>query len=181
MFEKIDLFLFFLINQMMANPFFDWLMPLFDKPKDWIIFVVVFWIYAAYRDPKHRKMLLILVPLTILFCDQLGGFIKDFEFKNRPWFELGVENVRHLGGMGGKHSSFPSNHAANISGIAFLFSFIYPHNRPYFWIFAIVIMFSRVYIGVHFPFDVFAGFMLGTIISCSLIIIYKKVTSDETL
>lgn len=77
---------------MMANPFFDWLMPLFDKPKDWIIFVVVFWLYAAYRDPKYRKMLLILVPLTILFCDQLGGFIKDFEFKNRPWFEFFLMN-----------------------------------------------------------------------------------------
>jgi undecaprenyl-diphosphatase len=180
MLEKIDLFLFQFINHTLANPFFDWLMPLFDKPKSWIPLILILWLAMAYKDQKCRKMLLILVPLTILCCDQFGGLIKDFGLRDRPWFALGLENVRHLGGMGGKHSSFPSNHASNISGIAFLFSFIYPHLRRYFWGFAILIMFSRVYIGVHYPLDVFTGFMLGTLISCSLVIIYKKVTSDGT-
>ena len=181
MLEKFDLFIFDFINHSLANPFFDWLMPLFDKPKGWIPFILIFWIFMAYKDRKCRKMLLILVPLIILFCDQFGGFIKDYGLRDRPWFGLGLENVRHLGGMGGKHASFPSNHAANISGIAFLFSFIYPHLHRYFWGFAILIMFSRVYIGVHYPLDVFTGFMIGTLISCGLIIVYKKVTSDEAI
>lgn len=181
MLERFDLLLFHLINQSLANPFFDWLMPLFDKPKGWIPLILIFWLFMAYRDQKYRKLLLILVPLTILCCDQFGGFIKDFGLRDRPWFALGIENVRHLGGMGGKHASFPSNHASNISGIAFLFSFIYPHLRRYFWGFAILIMYSRVYIGVHYPIDVFTGFMLGTLISCGLIIAYKKVTSDESI
>ena len=116
-----------------------------------------------------------MVPMIILFCDQIGGLIKDFELRDRPWFGLGLENVRHLGGFGGKHSSFPSNHASNISGIAFLFSFIYPHLRRYFWGFAILIMFSRVYIGVHYPFDVFFGFILGISISFILIKFYKRI------
>ena len=181
MLEKIDLALFHVINQMLANPFFDWLMPLFDKPKGWVPFILIFWLLMAYKDQKYRKILLILVPLIILFCDQFGGFIKDFGLRDRPWFALGIENVRHLGGMGGKHASFPSNHASNVSGIAFLFSFIYPHRWHYFWGFAVLIMYSRVYIGVHYPIDVLTGFMLGTLISCSLIIAYKKVTSDETI
>ena len=181
MFDKIDLFLFHLINHSLANSFFDWLMPLFDKPKGWIPFILIFWLLMVYKDQKHRKMLLILVPLTILCCDQFGGFIKDFGLRDRPWFALGIENVHHLGGMGGKHASFPSNHASNISGISFLFSFIYPHLRHYFWGFAILIMYSRVYIGVHYPLDVFTGFMLGTLISCGLVIVYKKVTSDEAI
>jgi len=181
MLERVDLALFHYINHLLANPFFDWLMPLFDKPKGWIPFILIFWLLMVYKDQKHRKMLLILVPLTILCCDQFGVFIKDFGLRDRPWFALGLENVRHLGGMGGKHASFPSNHASNISGIAFLFSFIYPHLRRYFWGFAILIMFSRVYIGVHYPLDVFTGFMLGTLISCGLVIAYKKVTSDESI
>ena len=182
MVEKLDLTLFYFINHSLANPFFDWLMPIFDKPKAWIPFILIFWLHIAYKDQKYRKMLLILVPLTILFSDQFGGLIKDFGLRDRPWFALGLENVRHLGGTGGKHASFPSNHAANISGISFLFSFIYPHLSRYFWGVAILIMFSRVYIGVHYPIDIFSGFMLGTFISYSLIIIYKKVFSSyETI
>ena len=180
MLEKIDILIFYFINNSLANPFFDWLMPIFDKPKGWIPFILIFWIYMSFRDKKYRNMLLILVPLIILCCDQLGGFIKDFGFRDRPWFALGIENVRHLGGLGGKHASFPSNHACNISGIAFLFSFIYPHLRRYFWGFATLIMVSRIYIGVHYPLDVLMGFMLGTIISCCLVIIYNKVTTNES-
>ena len=179
MLERIELSIFYLINNTLSNSFFDWLMPLFDKPKGWIPFILIFWLYMSYRDLKYRKMLLILVPLTILCCDQLGGYIKDFGLRDRPWFELGLENVRHLGGNGGKHSSFPSNHAANISGISFLFSFIYPQIKHYFWSFAFLIMFSRIYIGVHYPLDVFSGCLIGVIISFSLIFIYKKVFPNE--
>jgi len=67
-------------------------------------------------------------PHPKLCCDQFGGFIKDFELCGRPSFAFRMENVRHLGGLDGKNTSYPSNHATNIShGIAFLFSFIYSH------------------------------------------------------
>ena len=78
MIQKIDTAIFFFINKNMANPIFDFIMPLFDEPKTWIPFILFFWLLVAYKDKTNRKMLLILVPLIILFCDQIGGFIKDF-------------------------------------------------------------------------------------------------------
>ena len=36
---------------------------------------------------KNRLKLLILLPLTILICDQIGAFIKDFELRSRPFVE----------------------------------------------------------------------------------------------
>jgi undecaprenyl-diphosphatase len=175
MLEKIDLAIFFFINNIISNPVFDFIMPLFDEPKTWISFILIFWLLLAYKDKKNRKILLIMVPMIILFCDQIGGLIKDLELRDRPWFGLGLENVRHLGGFGGKHSSFPSNHAANISGIAFLFSSLYPKFKVYFWSYALIVMISRVYIGVHYPFDVFFGFILGISISFILIKLYKRI------
>ena len=175
MLYPIDLWLFNFINQSLSNPLFDWMMPLFDKPKGWIPFILIFWLFMAYRDKTNRKQLLILVPLIILVGDQLGAYIKDFGLRDRPWFALGVEAVNHLGGMGGKHKSFPSNHALNVSAMAFLFTYIYPKLKYYCWGFALIIMFSRVYIGVHYPMDIFAGFTIGVLISLSLILLYKKV------
>ena len=164
---------------MLANPFFDWLMPLFDDPSNWIPIIIIFWLSICYLDKDNRWLLIILVPLVILFADQTGAFIKSFGLRDRPWFSLGTEAVRHLGGTGGKHASFPSNHAANISGISFLFSSLYPKFKAIFWSGAGIVMFSRVYIGVHYPLDVVVGCILGTLISFITISIWRKFNTYE--
>ena len=149
-------------------------MPQFDDPKNWIPFILLLWIYLSIKDKENRIKILVLLPITILFCDQIGGFIKDFHLRDRPWFALGTDIVNHLGKTTGRHLSFPSNHAMNISGVAFLFSNIYSKYKKYFWFIACVIMYSRIYIGVHYPLDVFFGCLMGTLISFIIIKLWEK-------
>lgn len=170
--QSADLNLFHFINQSLSNPVFDWLMPIFDNARNWIIPLLIVWIVLMVKDKSNRWKLAILIPLIILLCDQTGGFIKSFELRDRPWFALGTEVVNHLGGKGGKHYSFPSNHAANITGIAIVFSYIYRKYKLIFWSFVGVISFSRVYIGVHYPADVLTGIILGCIFGFGLTTIW---------
>lgn len=158
---RIDKAVLFFINGTLSNPFFDFLMPLFDKPAGWILPLLVLWIVLMIRDKPNRIKLAVLIPLIILLCDQTGTWLKHMDLRERPWFGLGPELIHHLGSAGGKHKSFPSNHAANISGVAFIFSTVYPRYKKYFWGGAVLIMFSRVYIGVHYPSDVLAGAVIG--------------------
>ena len=97
--------------------------------------------------------------------------IGEGEMDEAPMLYIGEK----VGKNTGQHLSFPSNHALNISAIAFLFTYLYPKLKYVCWGFALLIMFSRVYIGVHYPLDIFAGFTIGTFVSLFLILLYNKV------
>jgi len=171
---EIDTAILLLINKTLSNPLFDYIMPKFDNPSNWIPFILLIWIYSITKDEENRKKIIILLPITILLCDQLGGFIKDLHLRDRPWFALGTDIINHLGKSKGQHLSFPSNHALNISGVSVLFSNIYPSYKYYFWFIAFIIMYSRIYIGVHYPIDVVCGCILGILISLTIIKIWEK-------
>ena len=98
--------------------------------------------------------------------------MKDFFLRTRPWDGLGIDIVNHLGGTGGSNLSFPSNHAANTTVIATIFSSIYYNFRYILWGSTIIVMFSRVYIGVHYPLDVLFGFILGLMFGKILLYIW---------
>ena len=148
----LDLKILLFINQILSNPIFDFIMPLFDNVKNWIPFILVFWLVLIYVDKKNRIKLLILVPLVILLGDQIGKIIKDLEFRNRPWVDL-RDLVHHLGGDGGKHLSFPSNHALNITSMSVIFSSIYKGYSKYIWFYALLAhkFGHEVFLDVFYP------------------------------
>ena len=171
---QLDEKIFFFINLYLSNPFFDIIMPIFDNPKYWLSPLIIVWIYISVKDNHNRKKLLILIPLVIILSDQIGAQIKNLELRDRPWFYYGEEKVNHLGGNGGKHKSFPSNHSANLFGLSIIFSYIYYSKKKYFLTIAGIIGFSRIYIGVHYPFDVIVGGIIGTSVALILIYFWKK-------
>ena len=172
---NIDLKILFFINHTLSNSFFDFIMPLFDNVKNWIPYILLLWILLSYFDKKNRVKLLILIPVVIAIGDLLGKNIKHLELRDRPWFALG-DIINHLGGHGGKHYSFPSNHAINITSISYIFSSIYKEYSKYFWFYAGIIIFSRVYIGVHYPFDVVIGSCIGFSVGVFSYKMYNKIT-----
>ena len=175
MLYNCDLKILFFINQTLSNPVFDFIMPLFDNVKNWLPFILLFWILLSYLDKKNRKKILVLIPIVIILGDFIGKNIKSLELRDRPWFSLG-DSINHLGGKGGQHYSFPSNHALNITSIAYIFSSIYNDYHKYIWTYAFIVVFSRVYIGVHYPLDVLTGASIGILIGKGCYKIYERVT-----
>jgi undecaprenyl-diphosphatase len=60
-----------------------------------------------------------------------------------------------------EYASLPSGHATTVASVAVAFGALWPRARPVLWLYALVIMFSRVVVLAHHPSDVVAGAVVG--------------------
>ncbi|MDK2975668.1 MAG: hypothetical protein PWP06_143 [Candidatus Marinimicrobia bacterium] len=83
-----------------------------------------------------------------------------------------LKQIRRLDGYGGRWT-FPSNHAANFFTLAAVLTFFYRKRRWIPWLIAVLVAYSRVYVGLHYPLDVLAGAILGFVIGRGLCVLWQ--------
>ncbi len=178
----IDLFLF--LNSL-NSPFWDQIMFLFSSTKFWLPLYAVI-LFFLFKKKKHTGFLtLVFIALVVIFADQgsVHLFKEVFE-RLRPCKTPELKEIVHLvnGKCGGKYG-FISSHAANTFAVAMFtarfFSNKYFSLFIFFW--ATIVSYSRIYLGVHFPADVFGGAIFGILIACFVFFLYSKAENALTI
>jgi undecaprenyl-diphosphatase len=163
---EIDHQLFLWLNSM-HSPLWDEVMYGASYKYTWIplYLFIIYLLFKRYKKQAYGILLFLIV--TVALTDQISTtVIKDNVQRERPSHNPAFENVIHLnkGEKGGEYG-FVSSHAANVSGlVTFLFFIPVFIKRKYWYLlffWALLVCYSRIYNGLHYPADVLGGIILG--------------------
>ncbi len=175
--DHIDKMLMLAINNDYPN-FLDGIMYGVSGKLTWIPLYIAI-IYLIFRKwGKNGWWILISLLLTVVAADQIAsGLIKDAVERLRPSHDPSIMNqIVLVHGYRSGLYGFVSSHAANAFGIAVLSALLF-RNKSYsififFW--AVLIGYSRIYLGVHYPGDVLGGAIVGTAVAFLIYWLLKK-------
>lgn len=171
MFQQLDEWLFYAINQGWANPFFDKMMPFITQVDSWLLLYLLGFYILFFRAGREGRVAAIALILTIIATDQLNSSVlKELFGRIRPCHELG--DLRLLVNCGGG-KSMPSSHAANNFAAAVVLVSFFRREAFVLFLVASLMALSRVYVGVHYPFDIIAGAIVGASVGLIITIIIK--------
>ncbi|MCA6065958.1 phosphatase PAP2 family protein [Chryseobacterium sp. RG1] len=164
--QHFDTELFLLMNEK-HNAFFDVIMFWASDKLFWIPFyaVLLFFLLKIYK--KFSVYILLAIGITIGLSDQIAsGLIKNSVKRLRPSHEPSLMPLIHLSkaGPGGMYG-FVSSHSANAFGLLTFLFFLLPSKYKWLKIilfcWALLVSYSRIYNGVHYPSDVIGGAIVG--------------------
>lgn len=179
---------FFIINNFYstrADTFFKW----FTYLGDGLVFTVLILALALYN---YRQA--VMGAVVFLLSSLLAQLLKHVVFSNamRPvgYFDTATQEKIHFVTGVTRHAyhSFPSGHTTTAFALALFVAWVFKWQKlsGLLAILAVLVGYSRVYLAVHFPADVYAGALLGVVSTALLLVglapvVDKKITQKGLL
>ena len=184
--QTLDTHLFLFINRSLANPFFDWLMPVLSGNGGVkgaaIALGVAAGIALLWFGNRRARLFVLMLALVVATNDGLlCNTIKHAVGRPRPFVTMPEARVFGVVGQGyvppdemaankGSRNSMPSSHASNLFAVTMVAFLFYRRSLWFMLPLALAVSFSRIYNGVHYPSDVLAGAILGAGCAAAVVI-----------
>lgn len=167
--EKWDQWLFIQINNHQANSFFDSVMPFIRNSFSWSPLYLFLFFFVTLNFKGRGWWWALIFLCTVSLTDMVSSkFIKEIFERLRPCQDPDFfVHVRLLVNQCSGGYSFTSSHAANHFGMATFLFITFRHLLKKWtllaFLWAAVISYAQVYVGVHYPFDLLGGAIVGVL------------------
>ena len=174
----LDYQAFFWINRYATHPLLDTVMPFLRDQYFWSPLYLFIIVYLFFHYPRRTAWLMLGgVLLVVLLSDQISSsLIKPYFERLHPCRDPDFTQYVHLLIPCGSGKSFVSSHAANHFAVATYFSVLFQSFRLTFlaFLWASIVAYGQVYVGVHYPSDVLFGSLLGIGIGAIIVLLVKS-------
>jgi undecaprenyl-diphosphatase len=167
--KQLDRDLFIHLNEM-HSPIWDTIMIFMSDKYVWIPFYLGLIGYLAWRYRRQSIAMVLLVIASIGAADFIAsGLMKPYFMRLRPCHDPALAEVINVVQNCGGKFGFISSHAANTFALAVFFSLVLSERYLLFKVlllsWAVIVTYSRIYLGVHYPSDVLLGALLGSVLA----------------
>ena len=186
MLKAMDTMVFLTVNSH-HNAYFDSVMWLVSGKLIWVpMYVSLFFVLLKNYSYKVVFAILLAIGVVILFTDSFTAqIIRPWVCRLRPSnLDNPMSSMVHIvdGYRGGAYG-FPSNHASNTWGLAFFITCLFRRDKLTFCFFlwALLVCYSRMYLGVHYFGDLLIGGLLALAGASTVFYVFRKVSGDTRL
>lgn len=159
---NIDTQLMLYLNSFHSD-FFDVVMTIWTGKEPWFILYAVIAYQFIRRYKTDGIIVLVFCVLSIVLSDQISTFMKNSIMRPRPSHAVDLQGLLNLPiGKRGAYG-FVSSHSTNAFALATFTSLVFRNKlfNAFIFAWALIIAYSRIYVGVHYPLDITCGGLLG--------------------
>ncbi|HEY4787426.1 MAG TPA: phosphatase PAP2 family protein [Bacteroidales bacterium] len=189
--QSIDQKLFLFLNGLHCSALDGFMWQVSTKTL-WIPFYAVLIFFMVWKRKKYWWITILSIALMILLSDQGADLVKNTVHRPRPTHTPAIENMVHVlkapdgrEYRGGSYG-FVSSHASNCFAVAFFVSLFFARRWLTIVMFcwAVLVCYSRIYLGVHYPGDILGGVIIGSAVGIGMFylerFVYRKIQARKS-
>lgn len=164
---ELDQSIFIYLNNLGTQSFDNLWLIITNKWASIPLYVLFIYLLFKHFGVKQTLITLFVVAIMITLTDQLSYFVKHTVMRLRPCGEPSLDGLGRFVAECGSYGYF-SGHATSSFALATFLGLIFRNHYKYIFtaliIWALLVSYSRIYVGVHYPGDVLTGMIVGSMI-----------------